>query len=174
MRGAAFYIARTIIAAIILASCTTNPFAPGIAQETLTNDPLGDQHTISGFFTRFRNAYQLRDTTIYGPLIQSDFTFTYHDFNNNVDVSWGRDVELNSTYNMFTQSEDIQLQWNNIVTQVEDSTSTKAQVVRRFDLAIVLKNSDVLHTDGAANFLLSRADSTKPWRLQRWRDESNF
>lgn len=173
MRGASLYITGILIVAFLLVSCS-NPFAPGLAQQALTNDPLGDQHTIDGFFTRFRNAYQLRDTTIYGPLIQSDFTFTYHDFNNNIDNSWGRDVEMSSTYNMFTQSEDIQLQWNNIVSEVEDSLSTKAQVVRRFNLAIVLKNSDVLRTDGAADFLLSRSDSTKPWKLQRWRDESNY
>ncbi len=173
MRNATHHITGILIAALVMVSCS-NPFAPGLAEEALTHDPLGDQTTIGGFFTRFRNAYQLRDTTIYGPLIQSDFTFAYHDFDSNVDVSWGRDVEMNSTYNLFTQSEDIQLQWNNIITQVQDSMSTKAQVVRRFDLAIVLKNSDVLHTDGAANFLLSRSDSTKPWRLIRWRDESNF
>lgn len=158
---------------ILLAGCT-NPFAPGLAKKALTEDPLGDQQTIPGFFTRFRNAYQLRDTSIYGPLIQAGFKFTYHNFNNNVDVSWGRDVEMISTYNMFDQSEDIQLQWNNIVSKVQDSTSTRAQVVRRFNLAIVLKNSDVLRTDGAANFLLVRSDSTKPWRLLNWRDESNF
>lgn len=160
--------------AFVMASCGDNPFAPGLAEKALTQDPLGNQRTIDGFFTRFQNAYQLRDTTIYGPLIQPNFTFTYHDFNNNVDVSWGRDVEMTSTYNMFSQSEDIQLQWNDIVSEVEDSTSTRAQVVRRFNLAIILKNSDVLRTDGAANFLLSRSDSTQPWRLLFWRDESNF
>jgi hypothetical protein len=158
---------------LLLISCT-NPFAPAEMQGTGEQDPLGNPRTIDGFFTRFKNAYQLRDTTLYGPLIQGDFTFTYRDYEHNVDVSWGRDEEMTSTYNMFNQSEDIQLQWNNIISQIVNDSKTQAQVIRRFNLAIVLKNSDVLHTDGSANFVLVRPDSTSAWKLFHWRDESNL
>ena len=163
----------TILTAFLF-PCCENPFAPGIMKGKLPDDPLGNPKTISGFYTRFMNAYQLRDTTLYGPLINSRFIFTYRDYNRNVDVSWGRDEEMTTTYNMFTQSQDIQLQWNNIVTQIVDSTKTQAQVIRQFNLAIILKGSDVIRTDGAANFILTRPDSNSAWQLLRWRDESNL
>lgn len=161
------------IAALLFQSCK-NPFAPGVIKGQLPDDPLGNPKTISGFYTRFKNAYQLRDTTLYGPLINSRFIFTYRDYNRNVDVSWGRSEEMTSAYNMFTQSQDIQLQWNNIVTEIVDTTNTQAQIIRRFNLAIILQGSDVIRTDGSANFILIRPDSNSAWQLLSWRDESNL
>lgn len=160
-------------ACLIMSGCT-NPFAPAAIKGSSEQDPLGNPRTIDGFYKRFRNAYQLRDTTLYGPLIANNFTFTYRDYQHNVDVTWGRDEEMTTTYNMFSQSEDIQLQWNNIVTQLVNPSGTQAQVIRRFTLSILLKNQDALYTDGSASFILVRPDSTSAWKLTKWRDESNI
>ncbi|MCH8567282.1 MAG: hypothetical protein LAT67_03420 [Balneolales bacterium] len=151
-----------------------NPFAPGLQDGDPFEELLGDPSTIEGFFTRFQNAYQLRDTTLYGPLIASDFTFTFRDYDNNVDISWGRVEEMSSTYRLFINSQDIRIRWNNILSQERNAAGTRAQVIRRFDLTIALEASDLIRTDGAVNFIMSRSDSTENWQLESWRDESDL
>jgi hypothetical protein len=154
-------------------SCT-NPFAPKVLEGDILGDLLGDPTTIEGFYLRFQNAYQLRDTTLYGPLIHPNFTFTYRDPEQNVDITWGRSQEMNSTSLLFQQSSDIQLQWNNIITQFTNTTKTQSQIIRRFNLVIVLQGSDIFRTDGSTNFVLTRADSTATWQILSWRDESEI
>jgi hypothetical protein len=111
---------------------------------------------------------------LYGPLIAPDFIFTYRDAELNVDVSWGRAEELNTTARLFSTSRDIQLQWNNISSFFQNEPKTRAQVIRRFNLMVMLDESTVYRTDGATNFILTREDSTRAWQLQSWRDESEL
>lgn len=165
------------IAVILLiagfAACV-NPFSPGLADGDLLDDILGNPTTIEGFYTRFQNAYQLRDTTLYGPLIHPQFTFTYRDDDRNVDVSWGRAEDLNSTARLFGSARDIQLQWNNIISSFLNVDKTEAQVIRRFNLMVRLTDNQTYRTDGTTNFRLVRSDSTAAWQLIAWRDESEL
>jgi hypothetical protein len=162
------------LATIVVAAGCINPFAPGEAEGDPFENFLGNPRTIDGFYQRFQNAYQLRDTTLYGPLIHPEFLFTFRDFEQNVDVTWGRAEEMWATYNLFLNSAEIQMQWNNIISQQTNAGNTFSQVIRRFSLIVVLQGSDVLRTDGSANFVLTRADSTKNWQLISWRDESDL
>jgi hypothetical protein len=159
--------------AVGVAGCL-NPFAPGVEEGDPFTDLLGDPSTIEGFFVRFQNAYQLRDTTLYGPLIHPNFTFTFRDYDNNVDISWSRVEEMSSTYRLFINSQDIRIQWNNIISQNINAERDRAQIIRRFDLTVILDASDVIRTDGAVNFVMTRADSTENWQLFSWRDESDL
>ena len=154
-------------------SCT-NPFAPRELKGDILDDILGNPATLEGFYTRFQNAYQLRDTTLYGPLIHREFTFTYRDPEQNVDISWGRAEEMNTTTRLFQRSRDIQLQWNNIISRFENADKTQSQVIRRFNLIIMLQGSEVYRTDGATNFILTRPDSASAWQIISWRDESEI
>lgn len=158
---------------LALISCT-NPFAPKILEGDVLDDLLGDPTTIEGFYIRFQNAYQLRDTTLYGPLIHPNFTFTYRDPEQNVDITWGRSQEMSSTSRLFQSSRDIQLQWNNIITQFMNSDRTQSQIIRRFNLVVVLDGSEIFRTDGSTNFVLTRADTTSTWQILSWRDESDI
>ncbi|AXJ00160.1 hypothetical protein CYPRO_0883 [Cyclonatronum proteinivorum] len=158
---------------LLFAAGCWNPFAPGL-EEGDGDGLLGDPSTIEGFFTRFQNAYQLRDTTLYGPLIARDFVFTFRDYDNNVDISWGRNEEMSSTYRLFINSQDIRIRWNNILSQDINEDRTRSQVIRRFDLTVALEASDLIRTDGAVNFVLERPDSTENWQLRSWRDESDL
>ncbi|MBP3193618.1 hypothetical protein [Natronogracilivirga saccharolytica] len=159
---------------VFTAGCN-NPFAPGELEGDPFAELLGDPSTIEGFYTRFQKAYELRDTSLYGPLIHPDFTFTYRDDERNVDVTWGRSEEMNSTYNMFSQSYDINVRWNNITQEVIEEDQAEAQVIRRFNLSVVLSPSEPpLRSDGSASFRLTRSDSTADWRLVSWRDESDI
>ena len=42
-----------------------NPFAPSLSEGDPFGDLLGDPMTIEGFFTNFRNAYELRDLSLF-------------------------------------------------------------------------------------------------------------
>lgn len=165
---------------IVIAACGVlfcfhcNPFAPQFRESDDSGNLLGDPTSIEGFYTRFQNAYRLRDTTLYGPLIHPEFTFTYRDYDSNVDVSWGRVEELLSTTKLFQFSREIDLTWNNTIVQLPNTDNTQVQIIRRFDLIVTLDGSDVLRTDGSANFVLERADSTLPWLLRSWRDQSEL
>lgn len=158
----------------LIASTGCNPFAPALEGGDAFDALLGDPATIEGFYLRFQNAYLFRDTTLYGPLIHPEFIFTFRDPENNVDISWGRPAELNSTWRMFSQSQDVQLQWNNLVSSSLNAEKTEAILVRRFNLGIYISSAEQFRTDGAAGFTLTRSDSTRPWQLLRWRDESIF
>ena len=55
-----------------------NPFAPELEEGDPFGDLLGDPKTVDGFFTNFQNAYELRDVSLYEPLLDSAFVFIYH------------------------------------------------------------------------------------------------
>ncbi len=151
----------------------TNPFAPKL-DDNFENvkPPVSDQKDIAGVFQNFQYAYTFKDTTIYSGLITSDFTFTYRDYDQGFDVTWGRDEEMRTTYGLFQNTQRLELIWNNIVLITEDSLS--ANIIRGFNLTITFNPTDVLRVDGRVNLTLQKNSDTKIWRINRWIDESNF
>ncbi len=161
-----------LLPAILVLSC--NPFAPGLDTDLKTASILGDQTTIDGVFQNIKYAYSFRDTSIYGQLINTDFTFMYRDYDKGVDVTWGRDEEMRTTSGLFQNVERLDLVWNNIVTLSSDSTNTSATITRNFNLTVSFNPSDIVRVDGYANFSFVRSQPQDPWKITRWRDESNF
>jgi hypothetical protein len=159
-------------ALLFLAAC--NPFAPALEEGNPFGDLLGDPKTIEGFFTNFQNAYELRDLSLYEPLLDSAFLFIWHDFDAQVDREWGFSQELESTRRLFQNASLIRLQWNQILTQDLTNENRDARVIRPFNLTITLETGDVFRGDGNVNFMLVRADTSEAWKLRRWRDESEF
>ena len=157
---------------IIIIGCT-NPFAPRYDEnfEDL-KPPISNQTDISGVFQNFQYAYTFKDTSIYGNLITGDFTFTYRDYDQGFDITWGRDEEMRTTYGLFQNAQRLDLIWNNIVLLSEDSLS--ANIVRSFNLNITFNPTDVVRVDGRVNLSLSKDAQSKVWRINRWIDESNF
>ena len=129
---------------------------------------------MDGFFTNFRNAYELRDLSLYEPLIDSSFVFIYTDFDAGIEREWGFGQELESTRRLFENAVQVQLQWNQVISLQIFDNDARAVAVRGFNLTIGLDGGEVFRGDGNVNFLLSRADSTSAWRLERWRDESEL
>ena len=161
-----------IIFCVSISAC--NPFAPALEEGNPFGDLLGDPTTVEGFFTNFRNAYELRDLTLYETLLDSSFTFVWHDFDAQVDREWGFSQDLETTRRLFQNSSLIRLQWNQIITQDELERLKQMRIVRSFNLTVTLEQGDVFRTDGNVNFHLVRADSVSSWRLRRWRDESEL
>ena len=151
-----------------------NPFAPGLGEGDPDDGFIGDQTTVNGFFQVFQNAYELRDISLYEPLIDSSFVFIYRDFDAQIDRQWGFSQELETTRRMFENSDFIQLQWNQVIAQDVTEENRRSRIIRSFNLAISIEGGDVLRGDGNVNFTLVRPDSASVWRLSRWRDESEL
>ncbi len=151
-----------------------NPFAPSLSEGDPFGDLLGDPMTIEGFFTNFRNAYELRDLSLYEPLIDSSFVFQYTDFDAGIERGWNFAQELESTRRLFQNAALIQLQWNQIISRDTLEADLQTRVVRSFNLTIALEGGEVFRGDGNVNFLLVRPDTSNIWKLRFWRDESEF
>ena len=166
-------IVTAIFFIVMMIYACTNPFAPKFdADFDSGGPPISDQTTIEGVFQNFQYAYTFKDTLIYGNLITSDFTFTYRDYENGFDVTWGRDEEMRTTNGLFQNSQRLDLIWNNIVLSTIDSLD--ANIVRSFNLNITFNPTDVIRIDGRVNVSLKLDAITKKWRIIRWIDESNF
>ena len=137
-----------------------------------SSQTLSDLTTIDGLFQNFQFAYTFRDTSIYGKLVGKDFIFTFRDYEKGFDVSWGRDDEMKTTNGLFTNSQRLDLIWNNIVLSNIDSSN--ATIVRGFNLTITFNPTDVIRIDGRVNLLLKREGTTKNWQMVKWSDESSF
>lgn len=148
-----------------------NPFAPRLG-ESIGSDLCTDLTIVENVFCVFRNAYSFRDTTLYGSVIAPSFTFVYTDYDRSVDVTWGRDDELRTTYGLFQSVQSLTLTWNNLLTSEGNDTLWKA--VRGFNLTVTFNPSDITRIDGYANFTFARPSRTADWQIVRWRDESNY
>ncbi len=157
---------------ITIAGCI-NPFAPALDDETSSAIRLiSDQTDIEGVFKNFQYAYTFKDTTIYGNLLADNFIFSYRDYEQGYDVSWGRDEDVRITYLLFNSVQRIDLVWNNIISSSIDST--EAIVVRGFNITFVFNPTDIIRVDGRVNLNLEKNKATNKWLITRWRDESNF
>lgn len=159
-----------VLVLVSLAGCI-NPFAPRLGGD-LDAEQCSELTTIENVFCVFRNAYSFRDTTLYGSIIAPSFTFVYTDYDRTVDVSWGRDDEMRTTYGMFQSVQSLVLTWNNLISSEGNDTLWKA--VRGFNLTVTFNPSDVSRIDGYANFTFARASAGSDWQIVRWRDESNY
>ena len=128
--------------------------------------------TVDGVFQNFQYAYVFKDTSIYGNLIAGDFLFTFRDYDQGIDVSWGRDEELKTTYGLFQNSQRLDLIWNNIVLDTRDSLN--AIIVRAFNLTITFNPTDIVRINGRVNLTLRKDPNSQTWAIIRWLDESNF
>jgi hypothetical protein len=170
LRDHAPLILTSVLVSGLLAAGCLNPFAPGL-EETQAESAC-DPTTIDGVFQCFQAAYTFRDTTLYGQLIGGEFVFIYRDYDLGIDVTWGRNDEMRTTYGLFRNAQKLDLIWNNIVNT--SAESTRVTVVRGFNLTVVFNPSNVERVDGYANFVFSRFNTADPWKIVSWRDESNF
>ena len=157
---------------MLLAGCK-NPFAPALDTST-SNDgsTISDLKNVDGVFKNFQYAYVFKDTSIYGKLIAGDFLFTYRDYDLNIDVSWGRDEEMKTTYGLFQNSQRLDLIWNSEVLNTQDSSN--ATIIRAFNLTITFNPTDIVRVNGRVNLSLKKDPILLTWAIVRWIDESNF
>lgn len=162
-----------LLALIAIAVGCSNPFAPRLEPDLEpSSSVLGDQRTVDGVFQNIRYAYNYRDTLIYGNLLQRDFEFRYYNTDRGTDVTFNRDEEMRITSNLFKNSDQIDLQWNDILS--EDGDSLSYNVTRSYHLKLILQASEVFRVDGRATLRLVRNSPNDVWLIRVWRDDSNF
>ncbi|MEO1450270.1 MAG: hypothetical protein AAFV07_12130, partial [Bacteroidota bacterium] len=162
-----------VLGLLLTSSLACNPFAPTYDPDGLAQvDLLGDPSSIDGYFRLFKNAYELRDTTLYGRLFSQDFQFIYYDADLGQEISWDRDTELTISYNLFTRVLQINLDWN-FYSQL-DTTETEAVVVRNFNLSIEEDEQTAFSGAGRARLRLRRPSVEQPWQAYSWFDDSDF
>jgi hypothetical protein len=161
---------------LLLAVPACNPFAPALDEVPADqNELLGNPMYVRGFFDRFRASYQLRDSTLYGQLLAPNFRFTYRDFAANLDRSWTRDVDANTTYRLFRAARSANLQWTQYLPNSDTLTSdTLATVERSFLLTIEQRDNERFSGAGTARLVLVRKHRTDAWRMRSWYDRSEF
>jgi len=158
------------LVALSTAPACLNPFAP--AWDISPSESTCDPNTIEGLFQCFQAAYTFRDTIVYGQLIDPNFVFVYRNYDLGIDVTWGRDDDMRTTFGLFQNAQRLDLIWNNIISTTAESTNVN--VIRGFNLTLVFNPSDIERIDGYANLTLRRVRVSDPWKIVRWRDESNF
>ncbi|HSP86538.1 MAG TPA: hypothetical protein VLN45_00265 [Ignavibacteriaceae bacterium] len=172
MHSHILFILTLLILAIFISSCT-NPFAPKFDDTTGNqSSTITDLKTVDGVFQNFQYAYTFKDTSIYGEFIAPDFVFTYRDYEEEVDKSWGREEEMRATFNLFQNTQRLDLIWNNIV--ISNSDSLNANIVRGFNLTVTYNSTDIDRVDGRVNLSLRKNQSTGKWQITSWIDQSNF
>lgn len=156
-----------------LAVVACNPFAPAFDEEGLSDQSgLGDRTTIDGLFDYFKNAYEIRDSSLYGRLFSGDFIFVYYDFDQAAELTWDKGQEMVSTYNLFRNVKQITLDWNFYVEKQENGDT--ANVIRNFNLTIVENENTVYSGTGRAKMRMRRAGEGEPWKIYYWFDDSDF
>ena len=147
-----------------------NPFNYELDNSIGAEDGLiSDQKSVGGVFQNFLYAYTFKDTTIYGQLLEKDYSFVYRDYKLGIDFSWGRDEDMGATYGLFQNTQRLDLIWNNIVSITEDSSN----IIRSFNLTVTFNPTDIVFIDGRVNLDLVKQENGK-WKILRWKDESNF
>lgn len=166
-------IAGCLLMSLSLSAC--NPFAPGFDDNPAgPGTVLGDRTTIEGVFQDIKYSYTFRDTTIFGQVLHQDFLFSYRDYDRGTDVVWGRDDEMRITMSLFRNVQQLDLIWNNVLSQSVDSAGVSASVSRYFTLTVTFNPSDILRADGYVTLALVRPSSDLEWQVYRWRDDSEF
>jgi hypothetical protein len=159
-----------IIMLIFLLYLSCNPFAPSLDNTDNKNTISGESKTIESIFENFKLAYNLRDTLLYGKLLDDNFTFQYRDYGKGVDVTWGRDEEMIITNRLFQSCQNLDLIWNDIFITTGDSNVTS--VIRFFNLSITFSQNDIVNIDGKVNLTLIKPKEI--WYIKNWKDESNY
>ena len=96
----------------------------------------------------------------------------YCNYDQGVDVTWGRDEDMLATQGLFSAAQQLDLVWNDVIQA--DGDSVLQNISRGFNLTITFNPSDVLRAQGRVNLRVSRTSTSEPWKIVRWRDESNY
>jgi hypothetical protein len=99
-------------------------------------------------------------------------TFVYRNYDQGVDISWGRDEDMMTTSRMFQAAQSLDLIWNEVIVAVGDSSVQ--DISRGFNMTIVFSPSDILRVDGRAEFRIVRTGQDSLWKISQWRDDSNY
>ena len=155
-----------------------NPFAPKLDNSYGPPIVITPQRSPDEVLQNFVYAYTFKDSLVYADLLDSSFVFVYFDPNIGSSgrfVSWGRDVDLKTTGQLFKNFESITLTWNSTIytdTTFADTTIVSIELSKTLQLGLYGK-SEEYSLSGSAIFNFKPCDDNK-WRIVRWKDESHM
>ncbi len=182
-------VPRTVLPLLLglfLLSCS-NIFAPKLGQISGSSDVfITDQSTPEKVLTNFRYAYIFHDSLVYSRIIDSSFVFTYYDPDAGSSgryESWGRNLELSTTGQLFRIFDNINLIWNSTVNSTYRLETGEGQgidtTLEVANYAIISKSFELsldqqISITGNAVFHMRKSARDEKWRITQWIDESIF
>lgn len=166
-----------MILVLLFADCF-NPFAPRLDQSGIQGLVVTEQRSPDEVLQNFLYAYTFKDSLVYADLLDSSFVFVYFDPNlggSGRFVSWGRDIDLKTTGQLFRNSETITLTWNSTIyqdTTLVDAKIAEIELSKTLQLYLFGKFGEYSFS-GSAIFNFKKCDDDK-WRITRWKDESSM
>ena len=161
------------VLSLLLFSCL-NPFAPKLDRNGQKGLVLTEQASAEEVLVNFVYAYTFKDSLVYADLLDSSFVFVYFDPNLGSSgrfVSWGRDVDLQTTGRLFRNFDTITLTWNSTV--YESIKESEAELSKTLQLNLFGGEGDFSLT-GNAIFNFKKCAYDGKWRITRWKDESQM
>jgi len=163
-----------VLTLLILCAGCVNPFAPELTNNLDASDlVVTEQRNPEEVLQNFKVAYAFRDSLLYSDVLDSSFLFVYYDPNIGASgqfVSWGRDVDLETTGKLFRFFQVVDLHWNS--TLYEMLEGDKGEISKGFNLTLVGEDTDY-NISGRALFSFRRCADER-WRITRWKDESDI
>ena len=175
-----------ITGTLFIGACT-NIFAPKVGTLGGESDVfITEQQTPEDVLANFRYAYIFHDSLVYSRIIDSSFVFTYYDPDAGGSgryESWGRDLELRTTANMFRVFDNINVIWNSTVDSayrmVPQDSSWRDSSFAGYNQALISKSFELtldqeISITGNAVFYFRKSSADQKWRIYQWIDESIF
>lgn len=151
-----------------------NPFAPALEKSPDSSNVITEQKTPQEVLQNFRYAYVFKDSLLYSNLLDESFVFEYFDPEMGPSgqfVTWGRDVDLKTTGQLFRTFDVIDLVWLNTIFSSSEGEFEKIFI--RFNLNLFSSDLNFVVT-GTAIFTFVQSKEDGKWRIIRWKDESDL
>ena len=162
-----------IIGLLMLIYGCFNPFAPKLDNSSGQDIVLTEQKTPDDVLKNFIYSYTFKDSLVYANLLDSSFVFVYFDPDlggSGRFVSWGRNVDLKTTGQLFRNFDTITLTWNTTI--YEEVKETTAELSKTLQLSLFGPAGEYSFS-GSAIFNFRLCNDGR-WRITRWKDESRM
>ena len=159
---------------VLLFTMCLNPFAPKLHEGEESELIITEQKTPEEVLQNFQYAYTFKDSLLYSNLLDSSFVFVFFDPNQGTSgmfVSWGRDVDLQTTGRLFRNFDIIDLHWNSTIYSFEEENT--AELSKSFYLNLSGAFAD-FRISGNAIFSFRKCSFDDKWRITRWKDETEY
>ena len=154
----------------IFSSSCFNPFAPELDERTDPSNVITEQQTPDEVLQNFRYAYTFKDSILYSNVLDESFVFEY--FDTNLEPSggfrtWGRDVDLQTTGNLFRSFDVIELIWLNTLFAESDTLFVDEEIVELTERQFIRFKLNLFGSDlnfiisGTAIFTFKQKDSSE-------------
>ncbi len=167
-------LALMLFAAFVFCYSCLNPFAPKLHEGQEGELIITEQKTPEEVLQNFQYAYIFKDSLLYANLLDSSFVFVFFDPNQGTSgmfVSWGRDVDLQTTGRLFRNFDVIDLHWNSTIYSFEEENT--AELSKSFYLNLSGAFAD-FRISGNAIFYFRKSPYDEKWRITRWKDETEY